>query len=149
MLRRLVKYPDLDAVFVKSWARPRRCRWPFPLPLFRNRLLKKITLITWLVQKVVIIHYTSYFSFVGITVMSVNQTRVAHVLFLVAVIENSGAARRGLIVIINSRRNLFITYHLSRGIEFFWVILNIPSVMNLELTLRELLCLTTSSLTDL
>ena len=75
----LVKYSDLNAVlFVKFFrgvgARSRRCRRPFPLLLIWNCLMKEITFILGFIQEVVIIHNSSYISFVGLAIMPVDQT---------------------------------------------------------------------------
>ena len=147
MLWRLVKYPDLNSILFVFRACPWRCRRPFPLLLFWNCLLRKI-MHTLGIVGFIIIHSTSYFSFVGIAVMSINQTWIANVLIFIAAIEKSDATRRSLIVIIDTLRH-FITDHLSGWIEIIWVVLNISGVMNLELALRVLLSLSTTSLTDL
>ena len=120
-------------------------------------MLKKIALVLKIVQVVVIdddtlpiSRETVNFGPVGLAVPSVDQTRIAQVLLLVAVIEDpSGAARPKLIHIVEITLRYLIADHLSGGLEFFRVILYVMVMMNLVLTLRELLGLTAASLANL
>ena len=119
-------------------------------------MLKQITLVLKIVQVVVIdddalpvARKTVDFGLVGLTVPSVNQTRITQVLLLVAVIEDStGAGPEVIHIVVTLRYLVAAVYHLSRGLKFFRVVMWVV-VMNLVLTLRELLGLTAASLANL